>query len=58
MDEAPSRYDGLLAAMPAPVVLGVLAGWLLAIPMALAVGVGSAMASVFVVASLFVVPPE
>ncbi len=58
MDESPTRYDGLLAAMPASVVGGVLAGWLLAIPMALAVGVGSAVASVFVAASLFVVPPE
>ena len=37
---------------------GALAGWVLAIPMAIGVGVGSALASVFVAASLFVVPPE
>ena len=32
MDESPTRYDGLLAAMPASVAGGALAGWLLAIP--------------------------
>ena len=58
MAEAPTRYDGLLAAMPASVAGGALAGWLLAIPMAVGVGAGSALASVFVAASLFVVPPE
>ena len=58
MDEAPTRYDGLLAAMPASVAGGAVAGWLLAIPMAVGVGLGSALASVFVALSLFVVPPE
>ena len=58
MDDGPSRYDGLLAAMPASVAGGALAGWLLAIPMAIGVGLGSALASVFVALSLFVVPPE
>jgi len=58
MAETPTRYDGLLAAMPASVAGGALAGWLLAIPMAIGVGAGSALASVFVAASLFVVPPE
>ena len=58
MDEAPTRYDGLLAAMPASVAGGALAGWLLAIPMAIGIGLGSALASVFVALSLFVVPPE
>ena len=58
MDEAPTRYDGLLAAMPASVAGGAVAGWLLAIPMAVGVGLGSAVASVFVALSLFVVPPE
>ena len=58
MDESPTRYDGLLAAMPLPVAGGVLAGWLSAVPTALAVGVGSAIAGLFVVLSLFVVPPE
>lgn len=58
MAETPSRYDGLLLAMLAPVVLGVLAGRLLAVPMALAAGLGSALAGVVVGLSLFVVPPE
>ena len=58
MDEAPTRYDGLLAAMPASVAGGALAGWLLAIPTAVGVGLGSVLASVFVALSLFVVPPE
>lgn len=57
MDEAPSRFDGLLLAMPAPVLLGGLAGWLLSVPMALAVGAGSALAGVLVATSLFLVPP-
>jgi len=58
MDESPTRYDGLLAAMPLPVAGGALAGWLSAVPTALAVGAGSAIAGVFVALSLFVVPPE
>ena len=58
MTETPTRYDGLLAAMPASVAGGAIAGWLLAIPTAIGVGVGSALASVFVAMSLFVVPPE
>ena len=58
MDESPTRYDGLLAAMPASVAGGALAGWLLAIPTAIGVGLGSALAGVFVALSLFVVPPE
>ena len=58
MDDGPSRYDGLLAAMPASVAGGALAGWLLAIPTAIGVGLGSALAGVFVALSLFIVPPE
>ena len=56
--ERATRYDGLLAAMPVLVVGGLLAGWLLAIPTAVGVGLGSAVASVFVALSLFVMPPE
>ena len=56
--ERATRYDGLLAAMPVLVVGGLLAGWLLAIPTAVGVGLGSALAGVFVALSLFVVPPE
>ena len=58
MDEAPTRYDGLLAAMPVSVAGGALAGWLLAIPTAVGVGLGSAVAGMFVALSLFVVPPK
>ena len=58
MYESSTRYDGLLAAMPASVAGGALAGWLLAIPTAVGAGLGSAVTSVFVALSLFVVPPE
>ena len=54
----PTRYDGLLAAMPASVAGGAVAGWLLAIPLAVGVGLGSALAALFVFVSLFVVPPR
>jgi ethanolamine utilization microcompartment shell protein EutL len=54
----PTCYDGLLAAMPASIVGGAAAGWLLAIPLAVGVGAGSALAAIFVAVSLFVVPPE
>lgn len=54
----PTRYDGLLAAMPASVAGGAAAGWMLAIPFALGVGAGTVLAALFVVVSLFVVPPE
>ena len=54
----PTRYDGLLAAMPASVAGGAVAGWLLAIPLALGIGVGSLLAALFVLVSLFVVPPQ
>ena len=54
----PTCYDGLLAAMPASVAGGAVAGWLLAIPLAVGVGLGSALAALFVLVSLFVVPPQ
>ena len=54
----PSHYDALLAAMPASVAGGAAAGWLLAIPLALGVGLGSVLAALFVLVSLFVVPPQ
>jgi hypothetical protein len=54
----PTRYDGLLAAMPASVAGGAAAGWLLAIPLALGIGIGSLLAALFVLVSLFVVPPQ
>lgn len=54
----PTRYDGLLAAMPASIAGGAAAGWLLAVPLALGVGLGSLLAACFVAVSLFVVPPK
>ena len=56
--QSPTRYDGMLAAMPVPVVAGAAAGWGLAIPYAVGVGLGSLLAGLLVVVSLFVVPPE
>ena len=44
--------------MPASVAGGAAAGWLLAIPLAFGIGLGSALAACFVLVSLFVVPPE
>lgn len=54
----PTRYDGLLAAMPASVAGGAAAGWLLAVPYLLGLGLGGVLAGVFLAVSLFVVPPE
>lgn len=54
----PTRYDGLLAAMPVSVVGGVVAGWWSALSMIAGIGVGGVIAAALVVVSLFVVPPE
>lgn len=54
----PTRYDGLLAAMPVSLAGGAAASWLLAVPFAIGVGAGSLLAACFVAISLFVVPPE
>jgi hypothetical protein len=54
----PTRYDGLLAAMPASVMGGVAAGWWSTLSTVAGVGAGGALAAFFVVVSLFVVPPE
>lgn len=53
----PTYYDALLAAVPASVAGGAVAGLLLAIPLAFGIGLGSALAGLFVAVSLFVVPP-
>lgn len=60
MTEAPtpSRYDGLLAAMPASVAGGAAAGWVLTIPLLLGVGIGSLLAAALLVVSFFVIPPQ
>lgn len=54
----PTRYDGLLAAMPASVVGGAAAGWWSTVPFALGLGAGSVLAGLVVLVSLFVVPPQ
>lgn len=54
----PTRYDGLLAAMPASVAGGVAAGWLSTLSMLVGIAIGGAVAAALVAVSLFVVPPE
>ncbi len=53
-----NEYDGLLAAMPASVVVGAIAGWLGAIPITIGLLAGSVLAGVLMFVSLFVVPPS
>jgi len=57
-DATPTRYDGLLAAVPASVAGGTAAGWWLAVPTLAGVGAGGAVAAFLVAVSLFVVPPR
>jgi hypothetical protein len=54
----PTRYDGLLAALPVSVAGGVVAGWLSALSTVAGLGVGGVAAAALVAVSLFVVPPE
>ncbi len=54
----PTRYDGLLAAMPASVVIGIAAGWWSTLSTAAGIGAGGVLAALVVVITLFVVPPE
>lgn len=58
MPETPTRYDGLLAAIPVSVAGGSAAGWLLAIPTIAGIGAGGVVASLLVAVSLFVFPPN
>ena len=53
----PTRYDGLLAAMPAPLVGGAVMGWLSGLPTIAGLAAGGLVAAVLVSVSLFVVPP-
>lgn len=53
MDE----YDGLLAAMPASVIGGAVAGWLAAVPFGFGFVTGFLIAAILVFISLFVTPP-
>lgn len=54
----PTRYDGLLAALPASIAGGAAAGWASAVPMLAGIGAGGIVAALFVSVSLFVVPPQ
>lgn len=51
-------YDGLLAAVPVSVISGAIVGWSAAIPITVGLLAGSLLAGVFVLVSLFVVPPS
>ena len=53
----PTRYDGLLAAMPASVAGGAAAGWWLAIPLLAGVGVGAGVAAIMIGLSIAMAPP-
>lgn len=52
-----NEYDGLLAAMPASIVGGLVVGWLGTIPLTLGLIGGSVLAGVLMAVLLFVVPP-
>ena len=56
--DTPTRYDGLLAALPASLAGGTVAGWLSAIPTLAGIGAGGVVAAFFLSVSLFVVPPK
>ena len=51
-----TRYDGLLAAMPASVAGGTAAGWWLAIPLVTGVSVGAGVAAVMILLSIAMAP--
>lgn len=51
------EYDGLLAAIPATILGGVVVGWIATVPLLFGVFAGSLLASVIMLVSLFVVPP-
>ncbi|TQQ81496.1 hypothetical protein [Halonotius roseus] len=51
-----TRYDGLLAAMPASVAGGTAAGWWLAIPLLAGLGVGAGVAAVMILVSIAMTP--
>lgn len=56
--EAPTSHDYLLAVLPAPVVAGVVAGYVSSLSLIAGVAVGSTVASAMVAHGLFVDPPE
>lgn len=54
----PTRHDGLLAALPASVAGGALAGWLSTLSTVAGLGIGGVVAAALLAVSLFAVPPE
>lgn len=55
---SPTRYDGLLAAMPASVAGGTAAGLWLTVPLRIGLGIGGLVAGLLVMISLFYVSPS
>lgn len=55
---SPTRHDGVLAAIPASVAGGAVAGSVWAVPVFVGIAAGSLLAGVLMLLSLFVVPPE
>lgn len=55
---SPTRYDGLLAAMPASVAGGTAAGLWLTIPLRVGIGLGGVCAALLVLVSLFHLSPK
>lgn len=56
--EAPTSYDYLLAVLPAPVVAGVVAGYVSSLSLIGGVAAGSILASGVIAHALFVDPPD
>lgn len=56
--DAPTRYDYVLAALPAPVVAGVVAGYVSSLSVVGGLAAGSVVAFVVVAHLLFVNPPK
>lgn len=56
--DSPTRYDGLLAAMPASVAGGTAAGLWFTIPLRLGIGLGSLVAGLVILVSLFHLSPQ
>lgn len=54
---APTSYDYVLAALPAPVAAGVVAGYVSSVSLTAGLAAGSVVAAVVVAHALFVDPP-
>lgn len=56
--QIPTRYDGLLALLPASIVSGIVSGWWSTFSTTAGIGAGGIVAAFFLAVSLFVIPPE